>query len=158
MKKNLSRPEGWSYVKPKVDERRKFTLYVAGVMPDRFPERLDRLTGNYDAVTLMCAEGSGMEDIVRSWARSRRQACGIIPEKDLCTFPGFMQFMRTEGNRAVLAYDDGTNRKDVQFAEELGKEDEVQYRKVAVERPKDEASDFADAVAGISAPSGQMAR
>ena len=151
----------WVQVKPKTNEKRRLTLFVAGPVPDGFLERLDKMTSRYDIVTAVCAgsepgqEMSQTESLMQKWAESRFQNFRSIPWKDLGTFPGFMQFMHADGNRAVIAYDDGLDRADVKFAEFLGQDKDVQYRKFKIEPVhNNDAAEFTQAVNSIQNPIG----
>lgn len=137
-------PSKWSYIKPKEDERRKLTLFVAGALPEHLDLRLDKLTANYDVITVMCAgewcreknappkEVNEKQQSIQNWAHSRRQHYGIIPWKDLNTLSGEMQFIQSAGNKAVIVYDDGSDTDEVKFAKSLSKEPDVQYKKIDV--------------------------
>ena len=149
-------PNPWSHIKPKEDDRRKLTLFIAGAAPEGLNERITKLTGNYPVVTVMCAEErskdkkSEMPNIIEDWARKRRQHCKIVPLEDLNEFPGYMQFMQPDGNKAVIVYDDGENTDDIKFAEALSKEPDVQFKKIKVEPVKSETDDFTKAVNNIT--------
>lgn len=163
-KKAKYTPSPWSYIKPKEDNRRKLTLFVAGAMPPHLPERLDRLTAKYEVVTVMCAgytdrnglppdkKKSEMEQAIEDWARERKQNYDIIPWGNINAVPGWVQFMGPDGNKAVITYDDGTyNGDDIKFAESLSKEKNVQYKKIEIPKAQNisDGADFADAVANI---------
>lgn len=155
----------WAYTKkPEIDPtKRKLTLFVAGAVPPHLPDRIDKLTSKYDNVTVMCAgytdrrgkpqepEKTVMAKILQDWAHTRGESCDIIPWRNISKLAGWAQFMSQDANKAVIAYDDGTEREDVKFAETLAKEDGVQFKKIPIEK---EASintdnDFAAAVRSI---------
>lgn len=165
-----SRYNKWAYTKkPEIDEtKRKLTLFVAGAVPPRLPDRIDKLTSKYDNVTVMCAgytdrrgkpqeeEKTVMAKILQDWAHTRREACDIIPWRNIGKLGGWAQFMGENANKAVIVYDDGKEREDVKFAEMLGREDGVQFKKIALEKEADVQSDndFAAAVKSISTDTG----
>lgn len=171
MGKKKYTPSPWLYIKPKEDDRRKLTLFIAGVMPSYLPERLDKLTSKYDVVTVMCAgytdrngvqpgkEKSEMEKSIEKWAHSRKQNYNIIPWNNLNTISGWMQFMGPDGNKAVIVYTDGLyNGDDISFAESLSKEENIQYKKIELPNTQNmtAATDFADAVAKIKTSDEQL--
>ena len=161
-KKKSYTSSNWSYTKPPEDDRRKLTLFVAGAVPSNLTNRLDQLTLNYDVVTVMCAGNTDyqghrpknereteMERTIREWAVSRRQNADVIPLVNLGIPPGWLQFMGPDGNKAAIVYDDGIcDGSDVRFAEKLGREEDIQFRKVKIQR--DVTKDFTAAVASIS--------
>lgn len=168
-KKKRYVPSHWSYMKPKEDDRRKLTLFVAGAVPPYLPQRLDRLTANYDVVTVLCAGNMGryglpegteetqMEKTIKEWARVRRQNADVIQWPDLHTTPGWMQFMGPDGNKAAIVYNDGVyDGEDVNYAKYLGTQDGVQFRETRIEKAAE--NDFASTVKNLSAKGQEMAR
>lgn len=167
-KKKPYKPNYWAYMKPKEDNRRKLTLFVAGAVPPYLPERLDRLTSNYEVVTVMCGGNTGrygvpegkekteMEKALEAWAKSRRQTADAIPMENLNTIPGTLQFLGPDGNKAVIVYNDGyADGDDVRFANVLSREEGVQFRETKIE-PK--GKDFADAVATVPTEDNGLSR
>ena len=162
-------PNHWSYMKPKEDDRRKLTLFVAGAVPPQLPQRLDRLTANYDVVTVLCAGNTGrygllegteeteMEKTIKEWAHNRRQEADVILWDSLNTVPGWMQFMGPDGNKAVIVYNDGVyDGADVSYAKYLAKQEGVQFRETKIEKAA--GNDFTKAVENLSADDQGMAR
>lgn len=156
----------WAYTKkPEIDPtKRRLTLFVAGAVPEHLPDRIDRLTSKYDDVTVMCAgytdrigtqieEKTVMAKILQDWAHTRGEKCDVIPWRNIGKLAGWAQFMSEDTNKAVIMYDDGKERDDIKFAETLTAEENVQGRKIKIEKEADISTDndFAAAVRSISA-------
>lgn len=160
----------WAYTKkPEVDPtKRKLTLFVAGAVPEHLPDRIDKLTSKYDNVTVMCAgytdrrgrpqepEKTVMAKILEDWAHTRGEKCDIIPWRNIGKLAGWAQFMSEDANKAVIMYDDGKQREDLEFAKTLTKEGGVQSKAIKVEKEADIGTDddFAAAVRSIGTEDG----